>query len=215
MLLQSKIGPIVAGSGDISKLYNNTICLSNATIKVNFASELERFWKLEMTGIRESPNADDDDEARLKSPVKRSKHNSILGSYHETIEEQLRYDIIEEVHPNDEIGIIHYLPHHEVLTPSKARTKLRVVYDASAHLNGFKNDENTKCYRFKRVPFGVISLRFLLSATLNYHLENHSSKVAHEIRKNLYVDNVTISAESIDEAFHKYQEMKSISKKPL
>ncbi|VDN04708.1 unnamed protein product, partial [Onchocerca ochengi] len=76
---------------------------------------------------------------RLKSLVKRLKQNSILGSYHETIEEQLRYDIIEEVHPNDEIGIVHYLPHHEVLTPSKATTKLRIVYDAAAHLNGIKS----------------------------------------------------------------------------
>ncbi|VDK81121.1 unnamed protein product [Onchocerca ochengi] len=76
---------------------------------------------------------------RLKNLAKRLKHKSILGSYHETIEEQLQSDIIEEVHPNDEIGIIHYLPHHEVLTPSKATKKLRIVYDASANLNGFKS----------------------------------------------------------------------------
>ncbi|VDN85848.1 unnamed protein product [Brugia pahangi] len=34
--------------------------------------------------------------------------------------DQLHSGIIEEVPPKDEVGVIHYLPHHEVLTPSPA-----------------------------------------------------------------------------------------------
>ncbi|VDK62967.1 unnamed protein product [Onchocerca ochengi] len=64
LLLRSKVGPIIAENGYISKLSgNNTICSSNATIEVNFVSELKRFWELEMIDIHEFPNAGDDDEA--------------------------------------------------------------------------------------------------------------------------------------------------------
>uniref|UniRef100_A8PBY3 SD27140p, putative n=1 Tax=Brugia malayi TaxID=6279 RepID=A8PBY3_BRUMA len=187
--------------------------------------------------------------------------------------DQLHSGIIEEVPQTDEIGVIHNLPHHEVLTPSKLTTKLRIVYDASAHHKGFKSlnevlyrdpvmlpdlvgvilrfrmmkivitaniekaflqlelqneernctrflwlddidkeltNENIKCYRFNRVPFRIISSPFLLAATLNYHLENHGSELAWEIRKNLYVDNVIISANETEEALYKYERTKEI-----
>uniref|UniRef100_A0A8R1XNR6 Uncharacterized protein n=1 Tax=Onchocerca volvulus TaxID=6282 RepID=A0A8R1XNR6_ONCVO len=53
--------------------------------------------------------------------------------------EQLQADMIEEVPHNDETGVIHYLPHHEVWNPNKNTTKLRIVYDASAHQKDYKN----------------------------------------------------------------------------
>uniref|UniRef100_A8PHY5 Uncharacterized protein n=1 Tax=Brugia malayi TaxID=6279 RepID=A8PHY5_BRUMA len=76
---------------------------------------------------------------RLKNLINRLQHNSNLHSYHQILMDQLHSGIIEEVPPKDEVGIIHYLPHHEVLTPSKSTTKLRIVYDASAHHKGFKS----------------------------------------------------------------------------
>uniref|UniRef100_A0A1I7VB99 DUF1758 domain-containing protein n=1 Tax=Loa loa TaxID=7209 RepID=A0A1I7VB99_LOALO len=81
---------------------------------------------------------------RLRTLIKRLQTNpSLLERYDEIIKEQLQSNIIEKVTTNmDQEGIIHYLPYHEVLTPGKATTKLRIVYDASAHINGEKSLNN-------------------------------------------------------------------------
>lgn len=44
---------------------------------------------------------------------------------------------------------------------------------------------------------------FLLSATVNYHLESSASETALEVRKNLCLDNVLISTEGTEEALQK------------
>ncbi|MCP9263118.1 Pao retrotransposon peptidase family protein [Dirofilaria immitis] len=263
--------------------------------------DIEQFWKLELIGIQEQPNACDDEKAleqfkkesqkeitdikfvgpgriqRLKTLVKRLRTDKLLfNRYNEVILQQVQSNIIEEMTPNmNQSGVIHYLPHHEVLTPGKSTTKLRIVYDASARLKGMKSlndvlyrgpitlpdlvgallrfrtmenviiadiekaflqlelfpsernftrflwlkniqvevtDDNIVCYCFQRVPFGIISSPFLLSATLNYHLETHGSEIALEIRKNLYADNIILPTKGTEEALKNYEKMESIFK---
>ncbi|EJD76135.1 pao retrotransposon peptidase [Loa loa] len=128
----------------------------------------------------------------------RRNNEDILRRHNETIQDQLRSGIIEEVHPNmDQEGIIYYLSHHEVvIPPHKPITKLKIVHDASAHLKlelhqSDRNctiflweddikcavtEENLKCYQC----FGVISSPFLLVATINHHLETIESQTAIE-----------------------------------
>ena len=43
---------------------------------------------------------------------------------------------MERVEPSEDLGQVHYLPHHAVVRRDKETTKVRVVYDASAHSDG-------------------------------------------------------------------------------
>ena len=58
----------------------------------------------------------------------------MVEKYAEIIEDQLKQGIIEKVRSEVQSNGTskHYIPHHAVINPSKASTKVRIVYDASA-----------------------------------------------------------------------------------
>ena len=73
---------------------------------------------------------------RLKSLVKRMKDNpDLVQKYDDIIKDQLRKGIIEKVRTESNCTLKHYIPHLAVINPTKATTKVRIVYDASASLN--------------------------------------------------------------------------------
>ncbi|KAK3732474.1 hypothetical protein QZH41_003783 [Actinostola sp. cb2023] len=67
------------------------------------------------------------------------KHE-ILTEYDNIIKEQIKQGIVEPISDEGKEsatpGIVHYLPHREVIRMDKETTKLRIVYDASAHSTG-------------------------------------------------------------------------------
>ncbi|XP_045202541.2 uncharacterized protein LOC123556017 [Mercenaria mercenaria] len=70
---------------------------------------------------------------RLISTVNRMKNKpDIMKKCNDVVQYQLKKGVIEKVGTNEPDGIIHYLPHHGVITPQKSTTKLRLVYDASS-----------------------------------------------------------------------------------
>jgi len=217
---------------------------------------------------------------RLKSLLRKLKqHPDLLKQYDDIIQDQLDKGVIEQLPPNcNPETKKHYIPHHAVVTPTKATTKVRIVYDASAKTNekncslneclyrgpvmlenlsglllrfrlkkvGIVADiekaflqiglqeadrdvtrflwvtdsnkldqitENIQIYRFTRLPFGVISSPFILASTINYHLNKQGSDIAHEIRENLYVDNVICGTDTTEQAIEFYKESKQLFKK--
>ena len=110
---------------------------------------------------------------RLKSIIQKLvKHPQLLQQYDAIIQEQLQRGIIEKVTETSEEGPLkHYIPHHPVITPSKTKTKLRVVYDASAKTRQCNKSLNECLYRgpvmlpdlpglllrFRLSPIGIIS----------------------------------------------------------
>nr|CDJ90687.1 Protein of unknown function DUF1759 and Protein of unknown function DUF1758 domain containing protein [Haemonchus contortus] len=86
---------------------------------------------------------------RLETTVAKLQENpELLEQYHDTFMNQLALGIIEEVNPNaPPVGKrVHYLPHQAVVTQQKETTKLRVVFDASAHRRGY-NSLNSVLHR--------------------------------------------------------------------
>ena len=95
-----------------------------------------------------------------------------------------------ELHPND----------REV-------TKFLWVHD----LNKPPTGSNLAIFRFRRVPFGVISSPFLLAATLKHHLNQYGSDpVALEMRDNAYVDNIMMGGNSLEELEAKFKRSRKI-----
>ena len=77
-------------------------------------------------------------------------------------------------------------------------------------LNGPCTKDNLVTYRFCRIPFGVISSPFLLSATINTHLKRTDNEIAKMILGNTYVDNVIVGVNTIDEAKRIYDQTKQV-----
>uniref|UniRef100_A8NZ41 DUF1758 domain-containing protein n=1 Tax=Brugia malayi TaxID=6279 RepID=A8NZ41_BRUMA len=163
-LLHTKVGPILAGSGYTKKISPNSRMSSQIVYAANTINvpDLDQFWKLELIGIEDKPEINDNEEAlkqfkqtvrksdgryqvawpwkdtssklsdnfelclgRLQSLIKRLHRNQhLLTTYNETINEQLRSNVIERVsHFTNHQGIIHYLPHHEVVKSDNTTTK--------------------------------------------------------------------------------------------
>ena len=104
---------------------------------------------------------------RLKSLVSRIKgHPDLAENYGEIIEDQLKHGIIEKVRhevPSSDT-IKHYIPHHSVINPSKATTKVRIVYDASAKTRPENNSLNESMHR------GPVMLQNLAGILLRFRL---------------------------------------------
>jgi len=61
-------------------------------------------------------------------------------------------------------------------------------------------------YRFKVVPFGTMSLPFMLNAVINQHLSKYSSQVACDMKTNLCIGNLISGCNSEDEVIDYYQQ---------
>ncbi|KAL6723726.1 hypothetical protein Aduo_018702 [Ancylostoma duodenale] len=91
----------------------------------------------------------------------------ILRQYHKTFQDQLETGVIEEVDetapPDGEI--VHYLAHQAVITPQKDTTKLRIVFDGSAHYR------NAPCLNDK-LHQGPVILPSLVDMLIRFRIGN-------------------------------------------
>ena len=102
---------------------------------------------------------------RLKSVLSKLRNKpELLQKYDSILKEQLDKGVIETVNGTDSAAMIHYLPHHAVVKPTKTTTKLRIVYDASAKTKSTNKSLNECLYR------GPVLLRDLCGILLRFRL---------------------------------------------
>ena len=93
---------------------------------------------------------------------------------------------------------------HQVALQEKDRDALRLFWVRD--LTKPVTETNLKTLRFTRVPFGVISSPYHLSAVIRHHLEQEESETAKEIVSNIYADNILLGAKTEEEARRKIKE---------
>ncbi|CAK5040706.1 unnamed protein product [Meloidogyne enterolobii] len=69
---------------------------------------------------------------------------------------------------------------------------------------------NLAVYRFKRIAFGIISSPYILAAVIRQHLSKDRTDFANAIKENIYVDNVLLECDTIEEALNKCKAAKQI-----
>ena len=103
---------------------------------------------------------------RLRSLVNRLMRNpEHLTKYDAVIQDQLQKSIIEVVPDEDSANTLkHYIPHHEIVTPEKTTTKIRIVFDASAKTRKGSQSLNESLHR------GPIILEDLCGLLMRFRL---------------------------------------------
>ena len=70
--------------------------------------------------------------------------------------------------------------------------------------------DNLQIFRFTRIPFGVVSSPFLLTATIRHHLTNEQPGEVEALAQNTYVDNVVMGLDTVDDALTYYASTKQV-----
>ena len=139
----------------------------NETIRFNEDEkryEVKWPWKLDAPALPDNFKLS---AGRLKSLVTRIKENKpVMEKYQSTIDDQIAKGVIEEAPTTPDGPVVHYIPHHCVITPQKTTTKLRIVYDASSKANRQMPALNDCVYR------GPVLLEDLCGLLLRFRVDS-------------------------------------------
>ena len=148
--------PIKSDDDKALEMFNSTIRFEKGRYQVCWP------WK------EENPNLPSNYHlayGRLKALLKRLWADSdLFQKYGNIITDQLEKGIIEEVFDEDSTNLLHYIPHHAVVSPSRKTTKVRIVYDASAKSRKENLSLNECLYR------GPVLLEDLCGILLRFRL---------------------------------------------
>ena len=100
---------------------------------------MDRRYELQLPRKKNHPMLSDNYQLSLKRLYSLGRQikldPAILCEYDATIKRQIQQGLVETVKLLEDLGQVHYIPHHAVVWRDKETTKMHVVYDASAHLD--------------------------------------------------------------------------------
>ncbi|XP_068735663.1 uncharacterized protein [Montipora capricornis] len=98
-----------------------------------------------------------------------AKNPEHLIKYDAVIQDQLHKGIVEIVPDEESVNTLkHYIPHHEIVTPEKTTTKIRIVFDASAKTKKGSQSLNENLHR------GPIILEDLCGLLMRFRLNREA-----------------------------------------
>lgn len=89
----------------------------------------------------------------------------------------------------------------QIALHKKDRDATRFLWVKNVNKEIYK--ENILELRFKRLAFGLTCSPFLLSACIHKHLDTNKTHISQEIKQNIYVDNIILAADTVEEAQEK------------
>ncbi|GFW62143.1 integrase catalytic domain-containing protein [Trichonephila clavipes] len=151
---------------------------------------------------------------RFEGLVRRFKcDHELFCEYKDVIDDYVREGIVERTSCDsllDSQGF--YLPHHAVIRSDKTTSRIRIVFDGSAHEDGqsslnqnFRDRDFTRFFwtdnlnnepyvlNFTRVLFGLRPSPYLLPATLKHHFKKYREQYPHTfelLNSSIYVDDL-------------------------
>ena len=160
--------PFLTDDNRAQQHFNSTVRFRDGRYEVAWP------WKSEPPDLRDNYGLA---LGRLTSLAKQlARDHDLLLRYDAVIQSQVELGIVERVSTNTSTHTVkHYLPHQPVVTPSKATTKLRIVYDASA-----KSSKAAKCLN-ECMHRGPINLPNLCGILLRFRC--HSIVLLADIEK--------------------------------
>ena len=138
------------------QIFDETLKFEAARYRVSWP------WKEEISCLPENRELA---FGRLKSLINKMRRSpDLIDKYDDIIQNQLKLGVIEKVTSNRKDTTKHYIPHHAVINPDKASTKVRVVYDASAKIKKGQKSLNECLYP------GPTMLKDLIGILLRFRL---------------------------------------------
>jgi hypothetical protein len=103
---------------------------------------------------------------------------------------------------------------HQVAVNPSDRDALRILWVKDIN---YVDEPDIVVYRYTRVVFGFKSSPYLLNHTLQHHIDTYGSdpdygEVANRISRDIYVDNVALGVDTVDEALEYFEKSVKIMK---